>query len=538
MQVIFENEKDIETQKEMTILELALENKIPIAHACGGNAKCSTCRVLVLSGIENLTTPTEKEETIAKSKGFEKNIRLACQAKVKGNIKVKRLVLDKEDMEQAISQCGVSTGKEVHLTVLFSDIRGYTTFTENALSYDVIHILNRYFKKMGDIIVKNNGFIDKYIGDGLMALFGLQDSRAEQVSEYYAVKSGLEMLEAMKELNVYLKNNFNVEFEIGIGIHSGHAIVGNIGHPNKIQLTAIGDTVNLASRVESLNKENSTHLLITQPVYEKLKNHIVLGKEIQTQVKGKSGVYSLYEVLGLNIQRTLKETLQAFLYQKIAIEDAPSIIRLAFHDAFLIPKTESTLGLRARIFRNHILKLEVHQTLQEVSQKIIELYSEFKQNSGSISLADFLALSACIALEKLGGPHVECKLGREDSFDEVEPVFMHEKDNFLKLLSYFKRLGFNLKEMIALTGAHTVGKAHGKFFTHDPYSFNNSYFKYLLGLLKPKEDNILLESDLEQLSNQESYRLIQRYATDEEIFFEDFKKAFEKLLSFGHANLS
>ncbi|MCX7999651.1 MAG: hypothetical protein N3A69_11990, partial [Leptospiraceae bacterium] len=119
----------------------------------------------------------------------------------------------------------------------------------------------------------------------------------------------------------------------------------------------------------------------------------------------------------------------------------------------------------------------------------------------------------------------------------VEPVFMHEKDNFLKLLSYFKRLGFNLKEMIALTGAHTVGKAHGKFFTHDPYSFNNSYFKYLLGLLKPKEDNILLESDLEQLSNQESYTLIQRYATDEGIFLEDFKKAFEKLLSFGHANL-
>ncbi|MCX7999559.1 MAG: (2Fe-2S)-binding protein, partial [Leptospiraceae bacterium] len=115
MQVIFENDKEIQTHQETTLLELALENKIPIAHACGGNAKCSTCRVIVLSGIENLTPPTEKEEAIAKLKGLERNIRLACQTKVRGSVKVKRLVRDKEDIEQAISLGGISTGREMHI---------------------------------------------------------------------------------------------------------------------------------------------------------------------------------------------------------------------------------------------------------------------------------------------------------------------------------------------------------------------------------------------------------------------------------------
>lgn len=532
MQVFFENDKEIETtKKDITLLELAIENQIPIAHACGGNAKCSTCRIIVLSGIENLSEPTEKEKSIAKSKGFEKNIRLACQTKVNGNVRIKRLVRDKEDIEQAVSFQGISTGKEVFLTVLFSDIRGYTSFTENALSYDVIHILNRYFKKMGDIIINNNGFIDKYIGDGLMALFGLQD---ENGAEYFAVKSGLEMLESMKDLNTYLKNNFNVEFEIGIGIHSGNAVIGNIGHPSKIQFTAIGDTVNFASRVEALNKENNTRLLVTQSVYEKIKNLVVTGKQIQTQIKGKSGIYSLYEILGFQISKSTTEKLRMFLNSNISPIDSPSILRLAFHDAFLIPKNEKTFGLRARIFRNKTLSIEHHKTLSDIAQKILDLHSKFISNEEKLSLADFLAFAACIALEKLGGPKVNCKIKREDSYDEVEPHFIHEQDTFKKMITHFEHLGFTLKEMIALTGAHTVGKAHGKFFTNDPYTFNNSYYKHLLGILEQKEDNILLNSDLELLNNSEARKLIERYATEEQIFFEDFQQAFEKLITFGY----
>ncbi|MCX7998922.1 MAG: hypothetical protein N3A69_08225 [Leptospiraceae bacterium] len=119
----------------------------------------------------------------------------------------------------------------------------------------------------------------------------------------------------------------------------------------------------------------------------------------------------------------------------------------------------------------------------------------------------------------------------------MEPCFLNEKDSFQSLKSYFEQLGFSLKEMIVLTGAHTVGKAHGKFFTKDPYKFNNSYFQHLLGLIEQKEENILLESDLEQLTNLEAKREIQRYATDEEIFFKDFQQAFEKLISFGYPNL-
>jgi adenylate cyclase len=295
--IIFQQDKAVEQADEsLSLLDLARRNGIPHVAACGGHARCSTCRVLVLDGLENLTPRTEPESRLAALKGFEPNIRLACQTRARGDATVRRLVWDEHDVELALSCSGTSTGREATLAILFSDIRCFTPFAEHNLPYDVVHILNRYFHDMGGAVLRHGGYIDKYIGDGMMALFGLDaDEQARACRQ--AVSAALDMQRDLPEFNRYLSHHFDTTLEIGIGIHTGSVIVAEIGHPKRMQLTAIGDAVNVASRVESATKEIGTRLLVTADVAAALGDDFTLGRRFTVHLKGTTGERELIEVV-------------------------------------------------------------------------------------------------------------------------------------------------------------------------------------------------------------------------------------------------
>lgn len=300
VRVDFEREKVIEAAGEdQTLLEISRAAGIPHVAACGGNARCSTCRVVVVDHLENVEPRTPAEQQLAKRKGFDDNIRLACQTKVCGPVTVRRLVIDEEDMRMIQSDRSPNaTGKDRRLAILFSDIRNFTPFAESHLPYDVIHILGRYFRKMGGPVLEHGGYIDKYMGDGIMAIFGLsREDPADACLD--AVSAGLGMLAALDDLNHYLKRQFDTTFRIGIGIHVGPVIIGEMGHPEKMQFTAIGDPVNIASRIESATKEFGASLLVSEDVCKLIGERIEVGRRKQVNLKGKTGSHQLTEVLGL-----------------------------------------------------------------------------------------------------------------------------------------------------------------------------------------------------------------------------------------------
>jgi len=299
--ITHDGDHSVKTDSFKTILESSLEADIPHIHACGGNGKCSTCRVLITEGIENLIPRNEVEQKMADLKGFTNEVRLACQTSGNGDIKLRRVVLDDSDIEEAVNQGRTSigeVGREVEVAILFSDIRAFTSFSENSLPYDLVHILNRYFNTVGAKIDSNGGFIDKYMGDGIMAIFGLEKGKEDDAS-YLAVKAALEMVESLKEFNEYLKDHFDHTFSIGIGIHFGKVVIGNLGFYKKVEFTAIGDTVNTASRIESVNKRSGTSVLISKDVYEQVKDRLVLGKRFEVSVKGKEEPLRVFEPLSL-----------------------------------------------------------------------------------------------------------------------------------------------------------------------------------------------------------------------------------------------
>lgn len=188
-------------------------------------------------------------------------------------------------------------GKRLEMTVLFADIRNFTQISENIEPEEVSAILNLYFSEMIPIIGRNNGILNKFMGDALLAVFGTEDDNKNH--PYEAVKCAYEMIGKVKELQKKWIKEGKPKVEIGIGINTGVAFIGNIGSEERMEYTVIGDTVNLASRLESFNKLYNTKLLISEYTYQRVKTCLDVIKISSVYVKGKSEPLNIYEVIQL-----------------------------------------------------------------------------------------------------------------------------------------------------------------------------------------------------------------------------------------------
>lgn len=184
-------------------------------------------------------------------------------------------------------------GKNANITVLFSDIRSFTTISETMQPDILVDSLNRYFSIMVDIIYKRKGIIDKYIGDAIMAIFGAPKEYGDDVQQ--AVLSGVEMLDNLDKFNRQQRERGLKEFNIGIGINYGPVTVGNIGTTHKMDYTVIGDAVNLASRLEGLTKEYHTKLIISEGTYNAVKDYFYVREIDRVRVKGKLKPVKIFE---------------------------------------------------------------------------------------------------------------------------------------------------------------------------------------------------------------------------------------------------
>ncbi len=281
-----------------TVLEAILKAKINHVHVCGGNARCTTCRIYIIAGLSNCRPRNEKEKQLADKLGFPQNIRLACQTKISGNISIRRPVVDELDIEIILKQFdgvpGAKLGQEKDLAILFTDIENYTEFAEALPAYDVVHVLNRYYQTMNEIIVQHKGVISDVAGDGILALFGaIEDSKNPVLGAINAVRA---MNTALTQFNGYLNQMYDWSFGIRAGINFGKVIVGNFDTGMMRKISAIGDAVNLASRIETANKDFGTQLLISQWANEEIKGVVETHRMYRTTLKGKSGEYVLYEI--------------------------------------------------------------------------------------------------------------------------------------------------------------------------------------------------------------------------------------------------
>jgi adenylate cyclase len=251
----------VEVTPGTTVLEASRIAGIPHASVCGGRGRCSTCRVRVRGEINSIDPPEPLERRVLRRIAATDNIRLACQLRPRGNVEVTPLLPPFAAAADGRLKVDFVQGSEREIAILFADIRGFTALSEGRLPYDVVFVLNRYFSAMGRAVETAGGRVDKFIGDGVMALFGIETGAEAGCRQ--ALAAARLMSERLAELNLALQVELDRPLRIGIGVHCGPVIVGEMGYGSAAAITAIGDAVNTASRLEGLTKIYGCELVVS-----------------------------------------------------------------------------------------------------------------------------------------------------------------------------------------------------------------------------------------------------------------------------------
>ncbi|MDR9772817.1 adenylate/guanylate cyclase domain-containing protein [Rhizobium hidalgonense] len=254
----------IRVPRGFSVLEASRLGGLPHYSVCGGKGQCSTCRVQILGDYEGLPTPDKMERTTLRRINAGADVRLACQLRPDRDLAVAPLLVPAVEAALPANSQETSPGREREIAVLFVDIRHFTTLTETRLPFDVVFLLNRYFAIIGKAVEQAGGRLDKFIGDGAMALFGLNTAPEQACRQ--ALTAAAAIVAEIEKLAAELAEELALPLRIAIGIHTGPAVVGTMGYGRVRSMTAIGDTVNVASRLESAAKEFEAAIVISEPV--------------------------------------------------------------------------------------------------------------------------------------------------------------------------------------------------------------------------------------------------------------------------------
>ncbi len=222
--------------------------------------------------------------------------------------------MSKEVVDQLLDSAGTALGGQVQeVTLLFSDIRNFTNMSESIGARETVSLLNEYFTEMVDVVFKHNGILDKYIGDAIMALFGAPFPGEMDANN--AMRAANDMIVTLRTLNATFAAAGKRLIEIGVGLNTGDAVVGSIGSPKRMEYTAIGDTVNLASRLESACKTYGVKVIVSEFTVRQLTDPWRLRELDLMRVKGKQQPVAIYEALDHHTPGTfpnMEETLEQF----------------------------------------------------------------------------------------------------------------------------------------------------------------------------------------------------------------------------------
>ena len=287
--------KTVELQPSETILEAMQNAGIPHTSACGGQAYCSTCRIIVQKGIGHCSEPTTAEKVLSNRLHFPVHVRLACQTRVSGDVSIRRLVIDEEDLELVDSQFSSGgVGVEQPIGIIVASVRGATDFDEVNFPYDILYIMGRYFRSMHRTIAMYGGSIDNYMGSRLIATFRAGDSEDAK----RAIWTGLEMIESVQILNQSLQKLAYQPLEISIGIHYGPVIMVPIASSDSTQaLTPLGGAISIANTILEASKKLGAKLFVSKAAFKAVEPQLVTGRIETLGRPGKTSTLTIYEVL-------------------------------------------------------------------------------------------------------------------------------------------------------------------------------------------------------------------------------------------------
>ena len=256
----------VTAQEGQTLLEALRQAGVSHSAICGGRGRCTTCQVLVTEGLDTIAPPGALERKALSGVNAPKAVRLACQLRLKGDIGIVPLLPPELDPGRDKAPGGMF-GVERNVAIVFVDLRESSRLGATRLPYDVVFILNQFFSEMTTALEETGGHYAQFNGDGLMALYGLESGIESGCRD--AVKGAQRMVTRLNALNRKLDQQLIAPLRMGIGVHSGEAIVGRMGPPQAPIVSAIGDNVNIAARLEQQTKSMGCSMVISRGTAER-----------------------------------------------------------------------------------------------------------------------------------------------------------------------------------------------------------------------------------------------------------------------------
>jgi adenylate cyclase len=258
------NGRTVRVPKGLSVLEASLRHDVPHASVCGGRARCSTCRIRVIGDCAALPEPSQREAFVLNRVGTaDPSIRLACQLRPTSDLSFFQLFLPHAVSAGASNPTRI--GQERYLVSMFVDMRGSTRLAEKRLPFDTVFIVNRFLGAVSQAVIESGGRPNQFVGDGMLALFGLTASRRDACRQ--ALRAAAMIAANVDELNRFLSHDLREPIRFGVGIHGGEVIVGDIGYRDHMVFTALGDAVNVAARLQDMTKALACEVVVSDEVH-------------------------------------------------------------------------------------------------------------------------------------------------------------------------------------------------------------------------------------------------------------------------------
>jgi adenylate cyclase len=259
IRIDYRDGRHVVVPRGFSVLEASRWGRVPHASVCGGRARCTTCRVRVTQGLEGLAPPGAAELATLKRIGAASGIRLACQVRPTGDLTVMPLVPASRPLDGL--RVDLSEGRELPVTALFADLRDSTRLAAGRLPFDAIFIVDRYIQAVTAAIRAHRGHVTSVAGDGIMSVFGLKGDARSGADD--ALIAAAAIWRAIDEVSADLSAEIGAPLEFGLGVHSGPSVVGPVGPADQTSIQFLGDTGNVAARLESLTKEMGCTLIVS-----------------------------------------------------------------------------------------------------------------------------------------------------------------------------------------------------------------------------------------------------------------------------------